>query len=198
MKGQPPWLASHACCSALVASTAHLAQSTQPEISRASCRQARADEKAERLRRDVPGCTVRGMSLDLSSLASVKDFAAAFGQTGLQLSMLLLNAGEQGPGRYAVRGWGGGPEVASWYLPRLLHTLRALHRGAAGVMATPLARTTDGYELQWGTNHLGHFALSQLLLPNMQAAARASGKQGRVVVTSSVAHHLYEISGGIE
>ncbi len=54
----------------------------------------------------------------------------------------------------------------------------------AGVMATPVRKTADGFELQIGTNHLGHFALTGLLLP----ALLASPHGARVVVTSSVAH----------
>ncbi|WP_148573651.1 oxidoreductase [Nocardioides caldifontis] len=50
----------------------------------------------------------------------------------------------------------------------------------AGVMATPYERTADGFELQLGTNHLGHFALTGLLLD----ALVASG-DGRVVTVSS-------------
>lgn len=53
----------------------------------------------------------------------------------------------------------------------------------AGVMATPKATTADGFELQFGTNHLGHFALTGLLLPNLQQAASP-----RVVTLSSLAH----------
>lgn len=53
----------------------------------------------------------------------------------------------------------------------------------AGVMAMPEARTVDGFELQLGTNHLGHFALTGLLLPTLLAAPA-----GRVVTTSSGAH----------
>ena len=49
----------------------------------------------------------------------------------------------------------------------------------AGVMIPPLGRTKDGFELQFGTNHLGHFALTGLLLPNVT---------GRVVTVSSNAH----------
>lgn len=53
----------------------------------------------------------------------------------------------------------------------------------AGVMATPHHRTADGFELQFGTNHLGHFALTGLLLPILVASGEA-----RVVTVSSHAH----------
>jgi NAD(P)-dependent dehydrogenase (short-subunit alcohol dehydrogenase family) len=53
----------------------------------------------------------------------------------------------------------------------------------AGIMATPLSYTPDGFELQLGTNHLGHYLLTRLLLPALLAAAPA-----RVVVLSSSAH----------
>ena len=54
----------------------------------------------------------------------------------------------------------------------------------AGVMAPPKpARTADGYELQFGTNHLGHFVLTGLLLPRLIDAP-----SGRVVTVASVAH----------
>ncbi|HEY3186429.1 MAG TPA: oxidoreductase [Solirubrobacteraceae bacterium] len=54
----------------------------------------------------------------------------------------------------------------------------------AGVMATPETRTKDGFELQIGTNHLGHFALTNLLLPRIR---------DRVVTVSSGAHRLGKI-----
>jgi NAD(P)-dependent dehydrogenase (short-subunit alcohol dehydrogenase family) len=46
------------------------------------------------------------------------------------------------------------------------------------------ARTQDGFELQFGTNHLGHFVLTGLLLPSLLDAP-----EGRVVTVSSLAHH---------
>src|SRR5215831_18578962 len=53
----------------------------------------------------------------------------------------------------------------------------------AGIMATPHSYTPDGFELQFGTNHLGHYLLTRLLLPALLAAAPT-----RVVVLSSSAH----------
>ncbi|ROH93471.1 SDR family NAD(P)-dependent oxidoreductase [Stagnimonas aquatica] len=53
----------------------------------------------------------------------------------------------------------------------------------AGVMALPYATTKDGFELQIGTNHLGHFALTGLLLPRLLATPGA-----RVVTVASIAH----------
>src|SRR5579884_1147393 len=58
----------------------------------------------------------------------------------------------------------------------------------AGIMATPQRYTPDGFELQFGTNHLGHYLLTLLLLPALQAAAPA-----RVVVLSSSGHRFSDI-----
>jgi short-subunit dehydrogenase len=55
----------------------------------------------------------------------------------------------------------------------------------AGVMAIPHRRTAEGFELQIGTNHLGHFALTGLLLPALVARHRS-----RVVNVSSFAHRM--------
>jgi NAD(P)-dependent dehydrogenase (short-subunit alcohol dehydrogenase family) len=55
----------------------------------------------------------------------------------------------------------------------------------AGIMAIPRALTADGFEMQLGTNHLGHFALTGLLLGKVLATESA-----RVVTVSSGAHHF--------
>lgn len=59
----------------------------------------------------------------------------------------------------------------------------------AGVMALPYRKTADGFEMQFGTNHLGHFALTGLLLAPLM---RASG--ARVVMVSSGYHHRGRIN----
>jgi NAD(P)-dependent dehydrogenase (short-subunit alcohol dehydrogenase family) len=59
----------------------------------------------------------------------------------------------------------------------------------AGVMAPPRTLTADGFESQFGTNHLGHFALTGLLLPNLLSA-----REPRVVTLSSGAHRIGRIN----
>ncbi len=56
----------------------------------------------------------------------------------------------------------------------------------AGVMATPFGRTIDGFEVQFGTNHLGHFALINQIEPLL-------AENGRLVVLSSLAHRGADI-----
>ncbi|GIJ44644.1 putative short-chain dehydrogenase/reductase [Virgisporangium aliadipatigenens] len=57
----------------------------------------------------------------------------------------------------------------------------------AGLMIPPLGRTADGFELQFGTNHLGHFALTNLLLPRINR---------RIVTVSSNGHRAGAIDFG--
>ena len=59
----------------------------------------------------------------------------------------------------------------------------------AGVMRPPLTRTRQGFELQFGVNHLGCFALTALLLPQLAKTAGA-----RIVVTASIAHRRGRIA----
>lgn len=96
-------------------------------------------------------------------------------------------------GEAAAREIGGDTEVRALDLADLA-SVRAFADGVdeevdvlinnAGVMNVPLARTKDGFEMQFGTNHLGHFALTNLLLPQIT---------DRVVVIASGAHRFGRI-----
>ncbi len=57
----------------------------------------------------------------------------------------------------------------------------------AGVMATPLGRTADGFETQFGTNHLGHFVLVNRLAPLLKSGSR-------VVALSSSGHRFSDVN----
>ncbi|MGD1112311.1 MAG: SDR family NAD(P)-dependent oxidoreductase, partial [Mycobacterium sp.] len=61
----------------------------------------------------------------------------------------------------------------------------------AGVMFTPFSRTPDGFEIQIGTNHFGHFELTRLLIPQLTAARGA-----RLVILSSAGHVMGDVDFG--
>jgi len=109
----------------------------------------KANAAAAQISASNPGATVEVMELDLSSLASIRNFADALHKSQRNLDALVNNA---------------------------------------GVMALPYRKTVDGFEMQFGTNHLGHFALTGLLLDALLAADGA-----RVVNVSSGAHRMGRI-----
>jgi NAD(P)-dependent dehydrogenase (short-subunit alcohol dehydrogenase family) len=76
----------------------------------------------------------------------------------------------------SVRAFAGGFEERGVALDLLINN--------AGVMAPPRSETADGFELQFGTNHLGHFALTAQLIELMK------NEDARVVTLSSGAHHM--------
>ena len=63
----------------------------------------------------------------------------------------------------------------------------------AAIMACPLTRSAQGWEAQFATNHLGHFALTTALLPALQKAATGHG-DARVVCLSSTGHKLSAVN----
>ena len=77
------------------------------------------------------------------------------------------------------------------FAPAFLEKYPELHVlcNNAGVMALPYRKTADGFEMQFGTNHLGHFALTGLLLERL-----LSTPQSRVVNVSSTAHRIGRMS----
>ncbi|OWM72052.1 hypothetical protein CDL15_Pgr017935 [Punica granatum] len=60
----------------------------------------------------------------------------------------------------------------------------------AGIMATPFMLSQDGIELQFATNHLGHFLLTNLMLETMKKTSSESNREGRIVNLSSDGHRF--------
>ena len=106
---------------------------------------------------------------------------------------VILAVRDTGKGKAAARGMKGRVEVRSLDLQDLA-SVRRFADGVdtvdilvnnAGIMAVPRAVTADGFESQIGTNHLGHFALTNLLLPKVT---------DRVVTVSSLMHWMGYVS----
>jgi NAD(P)-dependent dehydrogenase (short-subunit alcohol dehydrogenase family) len=117
-----------------------------------ACRNpAKAEDALNRIKTAVPDARAELAALDLSDLASVRAFAAAFDRSGAPLDLLVNNA---------------------------------------GIMAPLTRRTTPaGFEVQFVTNHLGHFLLTALLLPALKRA-----RAPRVVTVASIAHRRGRIA----
>ncbi|XP_050227865.1 short-chain dehydrogenase TIC 32, chloroplastic-like [Mercurialis annua] len=111
----------------------------------------------EAILKQIPSAKIDVMQLDLSSMASVRKFASEYISSGLQLNLLINNA---------------------------------------GIMATPFMLSQDKIELQFATNHVGHFLLTDLLLETMKKTARESNREGRIVNVAS-GGHLFAYREGI-
>ncbi len=111
---------------------------------------SKGESARDAILQDTPDASLELMQLDLSSLASVRQFAQDYLAKYDHLHMLFNNA---------------------------------------GVMAMPRRETEDGFEMQFGVNHLGHFALTGLLLP-----AIINTPDARVVTTTSTAQHTGDVN----
>ncbi|KAM3415576.1 Retinol dehydrogenase 12 [Cercospora zeina] len=60
----------------------------------------------------------------------------------------------------------------------------------AGIMAVPYSKTKDGYEIQFGTNHVGHSLLTKLLLPTLLKTADQPDSDVRIINVSSAGHMM--------
>jgi NAD(P)-dependent dehydrogenase (short-subunit alcohol dehydrogenase family) len=121
--------------------------------------------------------------------------ARALAERGAQVTLAARDLPKTEAVADAIRAEGGAVEVSELDLTslasvrgfseRFLDSHQELHIlvNNAGIMACPLARTDQGWELQFATNHLGHFLLTGLLVPALRA-----GAPSRVVVVSSAAH----------
>jgi NAD(P)-dependent dehydrogenase (short-subunit alcohol dehydrogenase family) len=81
------------------------------------------------------------------------------------------------------------------FVKRYLEKKRPLHIliNNAGVYETVKSYTVDGFETTFGTNHVGHFALTLGLIPCLIEGHKQSGKKSRVVNVSSIGHRLSDI-----
>jgi len=137
--------------SGIGAETARVLAARGAHVVMAARNLASADSVRQAVLADTPAASLEVMELDLSSMASVRSFAAEFVDKGLPLNILVNNA---------------------------------------GVMGTPFSLSKDGIEMQFATNHVGHFLLTHLLLETMKRTSRESNVEGRIVNVSSEGHRF--------
>jgi NAD(P)-dependent dehydrogenase (short-subunit alcohol dehydrogenase family) len=139
---------------------------------------------------DVPDMTGRTVIVTGANSGIGRVTARALAARGARVVLAVRDLAK---GREAAATMTGDPEVRRLDLADLA-SVRAFADGVdepvdllvnnAGLMMPPLGRTADGFELQFGTNHLGHFALTNLLLPRIRQ---------RVVTVSSNGHRTGSI-----
>jgi NAD(P)-dependent dehydrogenase (short-subunit alcohol dehydrogenase family) len=139
---------------------------------------------------DIPDMTGRRVIVTGASSGIGRETARAFAGAGARV---VLAARDLHRGRAAASTMPGDTELRPLDLASLasVRAFAAAWNGPidllinnAGVMVPPLSHTQDGFELQFGTNHLGHFALTNLLLDRIT---------GRIVTVSSTGHRMGQI-----
>jgi NAD(P)-dependent dehydrogenase (short-subunit alcohol dehydrogenase family) len=139
---------------------------------------------------DLPSFTGRTVIVTGANSGLGEVTARELARAGARVILAVRNAGK---GEAAAREMSGDVEVRPLDLQDL-SSVRQFADGIdhvdvlvnnAGIMAVPHAVTSDGFESQIGTNHLGHFALTNLLLPKVT---------DRVVTVSSLMHYMGYIS----
>ncbi|QDQ97065.1 oxidoreductase [Tomitella fengzijianii] len=150
---------------------------------------------------DIPRLTGRTFVVTGATSGIGLETAAALYAAGADVTLAVRN---EVKGRAVADALGARPRTAPWeeagtLAVRVLDLadLASVHRfvrdwdgpidvliNNAGVMTPPLQRTADGFEMQMGTNHLGHFALTNLLLPHVR---------DRVVTVASLAERAGRI-----
>lgn len=139
---------------------------------------------------DIPDQSGRTFFITGANSGLGKQAALALGSAGAQVILACRTVSKAEP--VAAR-MGANATVAELDLANLASVRACAEKAGpidvlinnAGVMAVPQARTAEGFEMQFGTNHLGHFALTGLLLPKIS---------DRVVTMSSFMHQIGKIN----
>jgi NAD(P)-dependent dehydrogenase (short-subunit alcohol dehydrogenase family) len=148
---------------------------------------------------DIPDQTGRTAVVTGANTGLGYETAAALAAKGAHVVLAVRNVDKGNDAAARIAGASPGASVAVLQLDltsldsvrAAADTLRADHDAIdllinnAGVMFTPRSTTQDGVELQFGTNHLGHFAFTGLVLDRVLAA-----RGSRVVTVSSVGHRF--------